>query len=111
MPITAMAGKSPVMTVRATNVTGRPPRSAASGSLLAVARDGSSLRGRHLVVRQHGRQLGRHALEYAVSSDERMEQRRRDMHQDQREEDERQIEMRVPEQRMQAIALRQDSRK
>ena len=40
-----------------------------------------------------------------------MEQRRRDMHQDQRKEGERQIEMRVPEQRMQAIALRQDRRK
>jgi hypothetical protein len=39
-----------------------------------------------------------------------VKQRRRDMHQDQREEREGKIEMRVPEQRMKTVALRQDRR-
>ena len=54
-------------------------------------------RGGHVV-----RGRGRHALEHAVTPDERMKQRRRDMQQDQREERESEIEMRVPEQRVQA---------
>jgi hypothetical protein len=61
-----------------------------------------SLGGRDLVVSRHGR----HRLEYAVTSDERMEERRRDMQQDQGKEHESKVEVRVPEQRMQAVALR-----
>ena len=39
-----------------------------------------------------------------------MEQRRRDMHQDQGKKRESQVEMRVPEPSMQTVALRQDRR-
>ena len=42
-------------------------------------RSGLSLRGGDLVMRQRGRQFGGHALEYAVSSHQRMEQRGCDM--------------------------------
>jgi hypothetical protein len=54
-----------------------------------------SLGGRDLVVSRHGR----HRVEYAVTSDERMEERRRDMQQDQGKEHESKVEVRVPEQR------------
>src|SRR5438132_13897305 len=53
----------------------------------------------------------RHCFEHSVASHECMKQRPRDMQQDQREECESKIEMRAPEQRMQAVALRQDRRK
>jgi hypothetical protein len=49
-----------------------------------------SFRRRDLVMRQ----LGPHGIEDAVTPDERMEQRRGDMHQDQREEEEGEIEIR-----------------
>jgi hypothetical protein len=61
-----------------------------------------SLGGRDLVVKRHRR----HRVEYAVASDERVEERRRDMQQDQGKEHESKVEVRVPEQRMQAVALR-----
>ena len=63
---------------------------------------GPSLGARDLVVSRHGG----HRFEYAVASDERMEERRRDMQKDQGKEHESKVEVRVPEQRMQAVALR-----
>ena len=51
------------------------------------------------------RRQGRHSFEYTVLSDERVEERRREMYQDHGKEQESQIKMRVPEQRMQVIAL------
>jgi hypothetical protein len=64
--------------------------------------DDSSLSGCDLVVSRNGR----HRVEYAVASDERMEKRRGNMQQDQGKEHERKIEMRIPEQRVQAVAPR-----
>jgi hypothetical protein len=61
----------------------------------------ASLGARDLVVRRHGG----HRLEYAVATDEPMEERRRDMQKDQGKEHESKVEVRVPEQRMQAVAL------
>jgi hypothetical protein len=49
-----------------------------------------------------------HCIKYTVTSDERMKERRRDMQQNQGEEGESQVEVGVPKQRMQAVALRQD---
>jgi hypothetical protein len=66
-----------------------------------------SLGGRDLVVSRHGC----YRVEYAVASHECMEERRRDMQQDQSKEHESKVEVRVPKQRMQAVALRQDRRK
>src|SRR5271156_3541816 len=51
-----------------------------------------------------------HGLEDSVPADERVEERCGDVHEDQSEEDKRQIEMRIPERRVQAVALRQDLR-
>src|SRR5262249_61030730 len=66
-----------------------------------------SLRERDLVVNRHGS----HRLEYAVAPNERMDERRRDMQKYQGKEHESKVEVRVPEQRMQAVALRQNRRK
>ena len=43
------------------------------------------------------RQVWPHRVEHAVAPDERVEKAGREMHQDQREETEREIEMRVPQ--------------
>src|SRR6476619_4763910 len=72
--------------------------------ILPLDRVASLLGGRDVVVDRRGR----HCLEHAVPPHECMKQRRRDMQQDQREERESKIEMRVPKERMQAVALRQD---
>src|ERR1700677_473007 len=71
------------------------------------SRNALSLGRRNLSVTWHRR----HRLEHAVSSDERMEERRREMQQDHGKEQERQIEVRVPEQRVKTVARRQDRRK
>ena len=48
------------------------------------------------------------ASKTSVPPDERMEERRGDVHEDQGEEDKRQVEMRIPKGRVEAVALRQD---
>ncbi len=53
---------------------------------------------------------GRHRLENTVASNERVKQRRSDMHEDEGEEGKRQIIVRVPEQRMYVVAGREDRR-
>jgi DNA-binding NarL/FixJ family response regulator len=77
-------------------------RGAAAALLREAAVARPSLGTRDLVVSRHGG----HRLEYAVASDERMEERRRNMQKDQGKEQESKVEVRVPEQRMQAVALR-----
>jgi len=62
----------------------------------------TSIGGRGLAVNRHGR----HRVEYAVASDERMEERRRDMQQDHGKEHESKVEVCAPEQCMQAVTLR-----
>ena len=47
-------------------------------------------------------------FEYTVLSDERMEERCRDVHQDQGKEHESKVEVCIPEHRVKSVALRQD---
>ena len=69
---------------------------------LCNSRNGLSLGGRTLVVSRHER----HCIKYTVTPDERMEKCRADMQQDQRKEHECKVKVRIPKQRMHAVALR-----
>ena len=67
-----------------------------------ACQNGASLGRRDHLPSRHGR----HRLEYAASSDERMEKRRRDMEQDEGKEHKSKVEVRILGQRMQAVDLR-----
>jgi hypothetical protein len=70
------------------------------GISLALRSRWDSLRGRHFVMPQ-GRPDG---VENAVAPDQRVEQRRSDVQKDHRNKEEGEIEMRVPQRRVQAGA-------
>ena len=67
---------------------------------LALRSRWDSLRGRHFVMRQYGP----HGIKDAVAPDQRVEQRRSDVQKNHRKKEEGEIEMRVPQRRVQTGA-------
>ena len=86
----------------------------ACGDRAVLATRGISFTGCRLPIRRQQllmRGGRRHRRKHVVPPDERMEERRGKMQEDQGKKREGQIEMRIPEQAVQAVALRQDRRK